>query len=61
MLKSEGFNERELPSVLIKRLSHSRINSFEIFLGLPDDLGKVFVEISSSPKNSKTPASNDTK
>jgi len=50
MLKSEGFNEKRITFSTDKRLSHSRINSFEIFRGLPDDLGKVFVEISSSPK-----------
>lgn len=49
MLKSEGFSEKRITFSTDKRLSNSRTNALEIFRGLPEDLGKVFVEISSSP------------
>ncbi|HUM22667.1 GNAT family N-acetyltransferase [Mesotoga prima] len=49
MLKSEGFSEKRITLSTNKRLADSRTNAFEIFRGLPEDLGKVFVEISSSP------------
>jgi len=49
MLKSEGFSEKRITFSTDKRLLESKPNAFEILHGLPEDLRKVFIEISSSP------------